>query len=94
MTDKAMQACPRCKSAEQVRLKAILIGAASPAKRFNGEEKAGYQRLDQLAVDECRPERLKDSPLEQLVDGFYCDQCGHGFVASEWLKAEGNTRSR
>ena len=31
---------------------------------------------------------------EQLIDGFYCDLCGHGFVASEWLKAEGNTRSR
>lgn len=94
MTDKTMQACLRCKSAEQVRPKAILIGAASPAKRFNGEEKAGYQRLDQLAVDECKPERLKAPPLEQLVEGFYCDLCGHGFVACEWLKAEGNRRSR
>lgn len=63
------------------------IGAASPKKRFHGEEKPGYQRVDQLAVDECRPELLKEPPLQQLVDGFYCDQCGAGFVTSSIAQA-------
>jgi hypothetical protein len=81
-TAHLMEPCPRCSSVAHVRPKALLIGAASPKKRFNGEEKAGYQRLDQLAVDECKAELLKEPPLQQLVDGFYCDQCGHGFVAS------------
>jgi len=65
----------------------MLIGAASPKKRFDGEEKSGYQRVDQLAVDECRPELLKEPPLQQLVDGFYCGQCGAGFVSSSILQA-------
>ncbi|MGY2199391.1 hypothetical protein [Pseudomonas gingeri] len=60
----------------------MLIGAASPRKRFNGEEKAGFRRVDQSAVDECKPELLKEPPLQQLVEGFYCDHCGIGFVAS------------
>ncbi|WP_156684296.1 hypothetical protein [Pseudomonas sp. Leaf127] len=78
-----MQSCPRCSSVQYVRPKHMLIGAASPKKRFNGEERAGYQRLDQLAVDECKPDLMNAPPLEQFVDGFYCDQCGVGFVASE-----------
>ncbi|WP_141248793.1 hypothetical protein [Pseudomonas ogarae] len=83
MNHNPMESCPRCGSVQHVRPKGILIGAASPKKRFNGEEKAGYQRLDQLAVDECKPALLKAAPLEQLVDGFYCDHCGVGFVTSE-----------
>lgn len=81
MNHNVMESCPRCGSTQHVRHKAILIGAASPEKRFNGEEKAGYRRLDQLAVDECDPAELKPAPLEQLVDGFYCDGCGVGFVS-------------
>ncbi|KAA0996280.1 hypothetical protein FQ192_00475 [Pseudomonas sp. ANT_J12] len=77
-----MESCPRCGSIQHVRPKAILIGAASPKKRFDGEEKAGYRRLDQLAVDECDPAELKSAPLEQFVDGFYCGGCEVGFVAS------------
>ncbi|WLG98916.1 hypothetical protein [Pseudomonas beijingensis] len=72
--------CPRCGNAQHVRPKELLIGAASPKKRFNGEEKAGYRRTDQLAIDECKPEMLKPPPLQQLVSGFYCEHCGIGFV--------------
>jgi predicted RNA-binding Zn-ribbon protein involved in translation (DUF1610 family) len=81
-----MESCPRCGTVRHVRPKSILIGAASPKKRFDGEEKAGYRRLDQLAVDECKPALLKAAPLEQLIDGFYCDNCGLGFVTSDLLQ--------
>ncbi|WP_245220865.1 DUF4365 domain-containing protein [Pseudomonas batumici] len=88
----SLEPCPRCGSAQHVRPKEMLIGAASPKRRFNGEERTGYQRVDQLAVDECKPELLKEPPLQQLVDGFYCDQCGAGFVTSSIAQAA-NTRS-
>ncbi|MCS4249970.1 hypothetical protein [Pseudomonas sp. BIGb0164] len=81
-----IEPCPRCGSLQHVRSKAMLIGAASPKKRFDGEEKVGYQRLDQLAVYECKPALLNASPLEQLVDGFYCDHCAVGFVTSDLVK--------
>ena len=86
MNPNPMEPCPRCGSLQHVRSKAILIGAASPKKRFDGEEKVGYQRLDQLAVDECMPALLNASPLEQLIDGFYCDHCAMGFVTSDLVQ--------
>jgi hypothetical protein len=86
MKQNPMESCPRCGTAQHVRPKGILIGAASPKKRFNGEEKAGYRRLDQLAVDECNPVLLNAAPLNQLVGGFYCDHCGVGFVSSDLVQ--------
>ncbi|WP_338525206.1 hypothetical protein NUH87_06065 [Pseudomonas batumici] len=83
----SLEPCPRCGSAQHVRPKEMLIGAASPKQRFNGEERAGYQRVDQLAVDECKPELLKEPPLQQLVGGFYCDHCDIGFVTSRIFQA-------
>ena len=60
----------------------LLIGAASPTKLFpGGEEKAGYQRKDQLAVDECKTIELKAPPLAQFIAGYYCEVCGIGFAA-------------
>lgn len=73
--------CPKCLSSDHVREKTLLIGAASPRKLFrDGEERAGYQRKDQLAVDECKKEELQKPPLEQFINGYYCETCGIGFV--------------
>lgn len=83
LSESHMETCPRCKSAEHVRAKEIVLGKASPGVLFNGEERAGYKRLDQLAVDECKPALLRDYPLEQFVTGLYCDHCGLGFVSVE-----------
>jgi ribosomal protein S27AE len=71
--------CPKCLNGAHVREKRLLIEKASPKLLFS-EEKAGYQRKDQLAVDECKSEMLKEAPLEQFVDGYYCGKCGIGFV--------------
>jgi hypothetical protein len=40
-----------------------------------------------LRVDDVRPELLSDHPLEQFVEGLYCDACGHGFVPDDSLMA-------
>jgi hypothetical protein len=74
--------CPKCKTNDCVYAKLILIGKLSPIALF-GDEQAGYIRKDQLAVDECKLELLKKTPLEQFVDGFFCDKCGHGFLDNQ-----------
>lgn len=86
MQSNDLEHCPRCGSAQYVRPKELLIGAQSPKKRFNGEEKAGYVRADQLAVDECKPELLRQSPLQQVVAGFYCEHCDVGFVSDSLVR--------
>jgi len=47
--------------------------------------------VDQLAVYECKPELLKKPPLQSLVNGFYCDHCGVGFVTSHIFQAANET---
>ena len=39
-----------------------------------------------LRADDLKPELKKDRPLEQFVDGYYCDACGKGFVSDEIVK--------
>lgn len=73
--------CPKCLSNARVREKTLLIGAASPRKIFGvDEERAGYRRKNQLAVDECKTELLQETPLQQFIKGYYCEACGTGFV--------------
>ncbi len=49
------------------------------------EERAGYIRKDQLAIDECTPESLAAAPLEQFLNAYYCNLCGIGFATDEML---------
>ena len=80
------EVCPRCHSDAQVGAKILLIGKAIPSVLFPGEERAGYRRRDQVATDECKPEELQKTPLEQFAHGFYCRACGVGFVDDGLLK--------
>lgn len=75
--------CPKCHADTYVRGKKMLIGKASPRALFGNEseERAGYRRTDQLAIDECTQEALGKPPLWQFLDGFYCARCDSGFVA-------------
>lgn len=82
MSRESTNTCPKCRSGVHVRAKKILVGKASPAVLFE-EERAGYQRKDQLAVDECKPEALGEPPLEQFLDGYYCSPCSVGFVPTD-----------
>ena len=72
--------CPRCAANTHVINKMILISARSPRAIFGDEEICGYKRQDQLAIDECNYSRLKDIPLQQFVDGYFCNACKVGFV--------------
>jgi hypothetical protein len=46
-----------------------------------------------LRVDDVRSEHVKAPPLEQFLDGYYCERCGKGFV-SEAVLSETRRRYR
>jgi len=80
-------ACPRCQSEAQVISKLLLIGKVSPQGSIaNFDEIAGFQPTDQLAVDECVPEVLRQGQLDQFIDGYYCEKCDVGFVPDEFVR--------
>jgi hypothetical protein len=39
-----------------------------------------------LRVDDLKREAIKSEPMSQFVDGYYCNDCGKGFVGDAVLK--------
>ena len=82
-TPTHIEPCPLCGTASAVRPKLILIDEAwvpGPGK----DSRMAY--LADLRADDVKTENLRESPLEQFVDGFYCDQCKKSFVSEKGLK--------
>lgn len=82
MTDQA-EACPLCGETSTVRPKLVLIDEAwvpAPGK----DQRLMY--FADLRVDDVKPENVREHPLQQFVDGFYCNRCKKGFVSEEGLK--------
>ena len=78
----SIEKCPRCGSASNVRPKLLLIDEAwvpGPGK----DSRLKY--APNLRVDDISPEHLREKPLEQLLDGYYCDSCRVGFVSDDVL---------
>ena len=76
--------CPRCRDVANVRPKLVLIDEAwvdEPGK----DPRLAY--VASLRVDDVKPENVRASPLEQFVDGWFCDRCGRAFVAEETAQA-------
>ena len=86
----SIESCPICHEASALRAKLLLVEEAwvpAPGK---------YPRLAffaDLRVDDIRPELVKAGPLEQFVEGHFCERCGKGFV-SEAILSEGRRRYR
>jgi hypothetical protein len=75
--------CPRCGRSSSVREKLILIDEAwVPA---SGKDSRIAHFAD-LRADDLVPEIKKDYPLEQFVEGYYCETCGKGFVSEQVVK--------
>jgi hypothetical protein len=80
-----VEACPVCGQTSAVRTKLIMIdGAWIP-----GPDKDPFDEIhSNLRVDAVQPQNLREHPLEQFIDGFYCDPCKKGFVSEEALKPD------
>jgi hypothetical protein len=85
---KPSEVCPFCGEASAVRPKLVLIDEAwapAPGK----DSRLAY--FADLRVDDIQPQNVREHPLEQFIDGFYCDRRDKGFVSEEGLK-EGRRR--
>jgi hypothetical protein len=78
MSASDSQECPSCRSAAQVRHKRILVDPAAPATMDVREKYYGPIRVDDLGASVGGA-----SPLEQFVDGYFCDACGRGFLGDD-----------
>jgi hypothetical protein len=77
------EACPQCGETSTVRTKLILIDEAwVPAP----DKDARLEYFSDLRVDDVQPANVREQPIEQFIDGFYCDRCKKGFVSEEGLK--------
>ncbi|WP_408952274.1 hypothetical protein [Lysobacter sp. Hz 25] len=77
--------CPRCGLADALAPKLLLIDeawVAAPGK----DPRMAYAA--DLRVDDVLPSQVREAPLQQFVEGYYCRSCGTGFVSEQALKAE------
>lgn len=82
---KHLEACPVCGQTSAVRTKLIMIdGAWIPGPNKDARE----EYYSDLRVDAVQPQNLREHPLEQFIDGFYCNRCKKGFVSEEALKPD------
>jgi hypothetical protein len=82
--------CPVCGESSVVRPKLLLIDEAwipAPSK----DSRLAY--FADLRVDDVQDQIVRGRPLEQFIDGYYCDRCNKSFVSEEVLK-EGRRRYR
>ena len=83
-TSPLIEKCPLCGDASGIRPKLLLIDVAwvpAPGK----DPRMKY--FADLRADDVEPKHLKERPLEQFVEGYYCNSCGKGFVSEQILSA-------
>jgi hypothetical protein len=78
-----IEICPRCGETSAVGPKLVLIDAAP-----GPEMDARTVYHSNLRADDVKAENRREPPLEQFLDGFYCDRCNRGFVSEEGLKED------
>jgi hypothetical protein len=80
-----LEICPTCGQKSELRSKLVLIDEAwIPAR---GKDAREAYRAD-LRVDDVNAANLRLEPLQQFIDGFYCDRCNKGFVPERVLKPD------
>jgi hypothetical protein len=80
--DSVAEKCPVCGSASSVRPKFVLIDEAwipGPGK----DPRLAF--VADLRVDDVKPEHVRASPLQQFIDGYWCESCGRSFVSETIL---------
>lgn len=83
MDTQTPEPCPHCGGSSALRHKLLLIDEAwvpAPGK----DSRLAYAAY--LRVDDVKPSAIRHPPLEQFVDGYYCEKCGKGFVPDAILE--------
>jgi hypothetical protein len=83
-----IEPCPNCHSSSSVKPKLLMLAKYSAAEATRRDNNCGYQRRDQLAIDEYQA-ALLPPPLDQFVSGLYCQTCGVGYVPDAELHSLG-----
>lgn len=78
-----IEACPICGSIDAVRPKLVLIDGAWHQEP--GKDPRERHLVD-LRVDDIASDEVRTPPLEQYVDGLYCDKCARAFVPDSKLR--------
>ena len=68
--------CPKCQTDINVYSKTLLIEDV-----LNAETPRSHLRVDQV-----KKEFIKQAPLEQFIDGLFCEKCDCGFIPNSYLK--------
>ncbi|WP_226469667.1 hypothetical protein [Luteimonas panaciterrae] len=85
METSAQEPCPRCGETSTLREKLLLIDEAwVPAQ---GKDSRLRYAAD-LRVGALKPAVVRQSPLEQFVDGFFCEKCQKGFVPDDAISGD------
>ena len=78
--------CPKCNSDYAVRKKKILISMSRKEWHKQGRDpREMCPCCVKLTIDDCIKKHINESPLEQFVQGCFCDNCGIGFIPDEIL---------
>ena len=78
-----LETCPLCGDTAAVRRKLVMIDETWVP--VVGEDPRLAYFAD-LRADDVRDQYLRRAPLEQFMDGFFCDRCKKGFVSERVLK--------
>ena len=77
-----MERCPVCNTDQHVRPKMLAIAEAW--EKTDSTDRRILFAVP-LRVGAVKAEYLREKPLEQFIDAYYCDACGTGFVSETVL---------
>lgn len=80
--DNPIEPCPSCGHHQMVRRKLILI---DPVWHNSPSNDPRLKYCTDLRVSDVKKTNRPKPPLEQLMDGYFCDLCEKGFVSEEVL---------
>jgi hypothetical protein len=84
LLNEQIEICPRCRSAENVSRKLLLIDRGDPAQAEESSRSWSSDRA--FAVTDLRPEFAGPGAVGQFILGLYCEPCGVGFVPEGMAK--------
>ena len=78
-----IEACPTCGGKDAIHHKLVLIDQAWHQEPGKDARECYFA---DLRVDDLRQEEVRSQPLEQFIDGFYCEKCNRAFVPESILR--------